>query len=119
MQQGANLDDYSVPNGTFRELEHDDQIHGRGNKLVTIPKGTQLNIPVWLLHTSKDLWGPTAEEFNPDREFLPQEVWNGLPLAGWNPQSHRYMPFTSAPRDCVSFFPLHFAPYLRLKLISS
>ena len=57
----------SVPNGTFREFEHDDQIKGKGGKMVTIPKGIQVNIPVWLLHTSEELWGPTVEEFNPDR----------------------------------------------------
>jgi len=91
----------SVPNGTFRELERDDVIKGKNGKMVTLPKGTQLNIPVWLLHTSEELWGPTVEEFNPDRDFLPQEVWNGAALAAWNPQSHRYMPFTSAPRDCI------------------
>lgn len=92
----------SVPNGTFREIESGGvQITGRDGKLITLPAGTQCNIPVWLLHSAEDLWGPTVEQFNPDRDFLPEEVWNGVALAGWNPQSYRYMPFTSAPRDCM------------------
>lgn len=97
----------SVPNGTFRELEHDDTVTGKEGRQVTLPKGTQINIPVWLLHMSCDLWGPTVERFDPDRDFLPEEVWNGQALGQWNPQSHRYMPFTSAPRDCIgaSFSP--------------
>jgi len=39
--------------------------------MVTVPKGTQLSIPVWLLHSSRELWGPTVEDFNPDRGLLP------------------------------------------------
>jgi len=90
-----------VPNGTFRELEFDDHVKGRDGKPVTLPKGTNVNIPVWLAHTSPELWGPDVERFNPDREFLPEEVWYGQALGFTNPQSHRYMPFTGAPRDCM------------------
>jgi cytochrome P450 len=89
----------SVPNGTFREVEFDDVIKGRGGEPVLLRKGTNLNIPVWLLHSSAALWGPTVEMFDPDREWQGEEIWRGQALAAWNPQSPRYMPFTGAPRD--------------------
>jgi cytochrome P450 len=91
----------SVPNGTFRELEFDQEIVGRNGAKVIIPKGTQVNIPVWLVHVNPKLWGPDVEEFNPDREFLPEEIWHGRPFGFYNPQSYRYMPFTGAPRNCM------------------
>jgi len=91
----------SVPNGTFRETEFDDVVKGRGGAMVRVEKGTQVNIPVWLLHTSPALWGPTAEVFDPDRQWQGEEIWRGQALAAWNPQSLRYMPFTGAPRDCI------------------
>ena len=91
----------SVPNGTFRELEHDDVVKGRNGSRVTLPQGTQVNIPAWLVHMNTELWGPDADEFNPDREFLPEELWNDAGFASWNPQSRRYMPFTGSPRDCI------------------
>ena len=91
----------SVPNGTFREVEFDDVIKGRDGKLVPLPKGTNLSIPVWLAHVNPEFWGPDVEQFNPDREFLPEEVWQGHAFAYWNPSSYRYMPFTAGPRDCI------------------
>eukprot|EP00037_Helgoeca_nana_P000385 m.21426 g.21426 ORF g.21426 m.21426 type:complete len:571 (+) comp10468_c0_seq1:48-1760(+) len=89
----------SVPNGTFRETEFDDVITGRDGKPVTIPKGTNLMIGEWALHMNPELWGPDVEEFNPDRDFLPEEIAGGA--VGTNPQSHRYCPFTFSPRSCI------------------
>eukprot|EP00035_Acanthoeca_spectabilis_P022487 m.444035 g.444035 ORF g.444035 m.444035 type:complete len:577 (+) comp19038_c0_seq1:148-1878(+) len=89
----------SVPNGTFRETEFDDVITGRDGKMVTIPKGTNLMIGEWALHMSEEFWGPDVNEFNPDREFLPEELAGGA--VGTNPQSHRYCPFTFSPRSCI------------------
>jgi len=60
-----------------------------------------VNILTWLLHMSEELWGPTVEEFNPDREFLPQEIFFGQALASFNPNSHRFIPFSAPPRDCI------------------
>ena len=91
----------SVPNGTFREIEFDDYIQGKDNKKVKLEKGTQVIIPVWLLHHNKALWGDDVEQFNPDRDWLPEEDWYGQGLSGINPQSHRYSPFTFGPRDCM------------------
>lgn len=41
------------------------------------------------LHTNKEIWGPTAAEFDPDR-FMPGK---SIPLG--------YMPFATRPRDCI------------------
>ena len=90
----------SVPNGTFRELQHDDVVVGRDGKLVTLPKGTQINIPPWLLHTNPDLW-VDPEVFNPDRDFHPSEIFYGEAFNGIATSSERFFPFTTAKRDCI------------------
>ncbi|KAK3986012.1 benzoate 4-monooxygenase cytochrome P450 [Cladorrhinum sp. PSN332] len=33
----------------------------------TLPKGTIVSINVWVIHHSKEIWGPDAREFDPDR----------------------------------------------------
>lgn len=90
----------SVPNGTFREFEFDDYIQGYNNNKVKITKGTQMVIPVWLLHRNPTLW-ERPDEFFPNRNWLPEEDWNGEGLKGTNPASHRFCPFTFRPRDCM------------------
>jgi len=91
----------SVPNGTFRESQYDDVIEGPNGKQVQIKAGTQLWIPSWLLHRSEALWGKDVLEFNPDREWLPEESWYGNSFGATNPSSHRYAPFTFPPRGCL------------------
>ena len=91
----------SVPNGTFREIEFEDYILGKDNHMIKLEPGMQVVIPVWLLHRNKHLWGDDVDEFNPDREWLPEEDWYGQGLLGRNPESHRFCPFTFSPRDCM------------------
>lgn len=50
-----------------------------------IPKGTEVNYCVYAMHRNKDLWGPDAEEFKPER-------WNG------KKPGFEYLPFNGGPR---------------------
>lgn len=90
----------AVPNGTFRELIEDEDIKGI-NGMVKVPKGTYIQIFNYSRHLNKKLWGEDAEDFNPNREFKNNELWNDDIYAFYNPSSERFSPFTYAPRDCI------------------
>ena len=49
---------------------------------VTLTKGQDFSIPIYLLNTSKEIWGPGALEFKPERWFnLPETVKKaGFPM---------------------------------------
>jgi cytochrome P450 len=91
----------AVPNGTFRELQFDDVVVGPDGKDVELKKGTYVQVCTWSRHRNKDLWGPDADQFNPDREFTDDEIWGGDAFSGYNPSSQRFSPFTFPPRDCL------------------
>ena len=40
-------------------------------------------------------------EYNPDRKWNEEELWQGNTLASWNPESYRFCPFTFTPRSCI------------------
>uniref|UniRef100_A0A1B0CES9 Cytochrome n=1 Tax=Lutzomyia longipalpis TaxID=7200 RepID=A0A1B0CES9_LUTLO len=56
-----------------------------------VPANTNFLLPLFLLHRDKEFWGPTAEDFDPDR-FLPENVKSIHPYA--------YLPFSGGPRIC-------------------
>lgn len=58
----------------------------------TVPKGTLLILCVLKMHRDVKIWGPTANEFDPDR-FLPEAV----------AQRHAFalVPFLAGPRSCI------------------
>ncbi|KAJ7435029.1 cytochrome P450 monooxygenase pc-1 [Mycena galericulata] len=60
-----------------------------------IPAGTGVSYSVFLMHRRKDLWGPTAEDFDPDR-FLDERLKAHV-LA--NP--YCFLPFNAGPRVCL------------------
>lgn len=62
-----------------------------GNSPVLIPKGTGVAYSVYHMHRRKDLYGPDATEFRPER-------WEGTELdkIGWG-----FMPFHGGPRMCL------------------
>jgi len=91
----------SIPNGTSRELETDEYIVGKNGEQVKINKGTFIQIPNWTRHRNPLLWGDDVDKFNPDREFVDDELWNNSVFASYNPNSERFSPFTYSPRDCI------------------
>ena len=90
-----------VPNGTFRQLSYDDKVKGPGGEMVTLPKGTFVQVTTIGRHRNKELWGEDADVFNPDRVFEDDELWHDQVYAARNPHSRRFSPFTHTPRDCV------------------
>ncbi|KAJ7212195.1 cytochrome P450, partial [Mycena pura] len=64
-------------------------------KPIYIPAGTQVPYSVILMHRRKDLWGPDAEEFDPDR-WLDERLKTYL-LAN----SFQFLPFNAGPRICL------------------
>lgn len=58
----------------------------------TIPRDTTVIVNLYTMHRRKDIYGPTANDFNPDR-FHPDEVKKRHP--------HSYAPFSLGPRNCI------------------
>jgi cytochrome P450 len=44
---------------------------------VRIPAGTLVQVQLWALNRSKNLWGEDAREFNPDRWLVGDKKCNG------------------------------------------
>ncbi|WCJ23050.1 Cytochrome P450 714C2 [Euphorbia peplus] len=76
-------------------------------KDIMIPKGLGIQIPIPLVHQNPDIWGPDADQFNPER------FANGILGATKSP--HSYMPFGIGSRICAG---QHFA-MAELKVILS
>ncbi|KAH7930329.1 cytochrome P450 [Leucogyrophana mollusca] len=66
-----------------------------GGKPIYIPPNTRTPYSVFLMHRRKDLWGPDAEEFDPDR-FLDERLHKYLTK---NP--FIFVPFNAGPRICL------------------
>ncbi|OEL13784.1 Cytochrome P450 714C3 [Dichanthelium oligosanthes] len=60
---------------------------------VDVPRGTIIQVAISMLHLDKEVWGPDADEFRPDR------FANGA-AAACKP-AHMYMPFGYGPRLCT------------------
>ncbi|KAF9459406.1 CYP63 cytochrome P450 monooxygenase-like protein [Collybia nuda] len=64
-------------------------------KPIYIPAGTKVPYSVFMMHRRKDLWGPDAEEFDPDR-FLDERLKKYLMK-----NSFIFLPFNAGPRICL------------------
>ncbi|KAK7024807.1 cytochrome P450 [Favolaschia claudopus] len=62
---------------------------------IYIPGGAKVPWASILMHRRKDLWGPDAEEFSPDR-FLDERVKKYL-----LPNPFQFLPFNAGPRICL------------------
>lgn len=54
------------------------------------PPGTVLSVPTYTMHHSKEIWGPDAGEFRPER-------WDHVTAR----QKNAFIPFSTGPRACV------------------
>ncbi|XP_026756521.2 cytochrome P450 4c3-like [Galleria mellonella] len=59
---------------------------------TTLPAGTGAVIGAFAMHRSEAVWGPTANEFDPDR-FLPERSVGRHPAA--------FIPFSYGSRNCI------------------
>lgn len=76
-----------------------------GTDPVFVPKHTSVEYSVYLTHRRKDIWGPDADEFRPER-------WEGRKV-GWE-----YLPFNGGPRICLGQqFALTEASYVTVRLL--
>jgi benzoate 4-monooxygenase len=74
--------------GLPRQVPPESQgVHIRGH---FFPPGTVLSVPSYTIHHSKEIWGPDADEFRPER-------WE----AATPRQKNAFIPFSYGPRACV------------------
>jgi cytochrome P450 len=90
----------TLANGTYRELEDEEEITGSNGEIVTLKKGTYVQIFNWIKHRNPELWGDTVNIFDPEREFKDDEIWN-KPFNLYHIESERFSPFTYSPRNCL------------------
>ena len=91
----------ALANGTYRELEYDEEIIGLNGEKTFVPKGTYCQIMNWTRHRNPDLWGDDVNIFNPYREFKDEEIWDYKGFGTSHVSSERFSPFTYGPRHCV------------------
>ncbi|PKK77878.1 cytochrome P450 [Rhizophagus irregularis] len=58
-----------------------------------IPKNTEISLGILALHKSTEVWGPTADNFDPKR-------WLDTSLTK-NVSNLNYLPFLTGPRNCI------------------
>jgi len=71
-----------------RQAVEDTQI----DKDLILPKGLQIIISIYHLHRRKDIWGESADKFDPDR-FSSENFRQVHPFA--------FIPFSKGPRNCI------------------
>jgi benzoate 4-monooxygenase len=74
--------------GLPRQIPYDSQ--GVTLRGYYFPPGTVLSVPTWTIHHSKEIWGPDADEFRPER-------WENTTAR----QKNAFIPFSYGPRACV------------------
>ncbi|KAI9568647.1 cytochrome P450 [Boletus coccyginus] len=85
-----------------------------GGKSFYIPPNTMTLYSVFLMHRRKDLWGPDADSFDPDR-FLDERLHKYL-----KPDPFIFLPFGVGPRICPGQqFAYHEASYFIICLLQS
>ncbi|KAL8998338.1 MAG: hypothetical protein Q9169_002551 [Polycauliona sp. 2 TL-2023] len=76
---------------TLREAAKDTSICGQ-----YVPRGTKIILCPGAVNSSKELWGPDAIEFNPERWLAP-----GQANSGGAPSNYAFLTFLHGPRSCI------------------
>ncbi|KIJ19741.1 hypothetical protein PAXINDRAFT_67438 [Paxillus involutus ATCC 200175] len=85
-----------------------------GGKPFYIPPNTMAIYSVFLMQRRKDLWGPDADHFDPDR-FLDERLHKYL-----IPNPFIFLPFNAGPRICLGQqFAYHEVSYFLIRLLQS
>ncbi|QRV93079.1 cytochrome P450 family protein [Ceratobasidium sp. AG-Ba] len=77
-----------------RTAVHSTVFKSNGKKYY-VPKGAQVPISIIHMHRRKDLWGPDADEFDPER-WLDERVKKYV-----TPNPFIFLPFSAGPRICL------------------
>ncbi|KAJ9157641.1 Cytochrome P450 4A12A [Pleurostoma richardsiae] len=86
---------YSPVPLTMRDAVGDTTILGR-----PVPKGTRITVCLSAVNKSRDLWGPDADQFRPER-WLPQHEGDRRAASGGAESNYAFMTFLHGPRSCI------------------
>ncbi|KAJ7087980.1 cytochrome P450 [Mycena belliarum] len=72
--------------------------NGQAHESLPIPKGLMMHIPILALNTDKEIWGPDANEFRPER-------WEKIPDAAGDIPGvwANLFTFFAGPHNCIGF----------------
>lgn len=76
---------------TMREAVSDTTLMGH-----YVPKGSVIMLCTWAVNFSKELWGPDADEFKPERWMQP-----GQANSGGATSNYAFLTFLHGPRSCI------------------
>ncbi|KAH6671278.1 cytochrome P450 monooxygenase-like protein [Halenospora varia] len=91
-----------------QQIDHMPYLHAVCNEVLPrdttivgqkIPKGTRIMLVPWAINRSKELWGPDADKFNPDR-WMPSDS-NPQSANGGAPSNYALLTFLHGPRSCI------------------
>ncbi|CAK3821081.1 P450 monooxygenase [Lecanosticta acicola] len=66
-----------------------------------IPAGTTVYLSPWLIQRSKEVWGPEADQFQPERWIRNEDGQQKLDPSGGMKSNVDYLPFLHGPRNCI------------------
>ncbi|KZV81802.1 cytochrome P450 [Exidia glandulosa HHB12029] len=68
---------------------------------ISVQKGDEVMVPIWLINRSKAIWGPDAGEFRPERWDSPPQEATSIP--GITPNLISFIGIAGGPRSCIGF----------------
>ncbi|KAJ7087969.1 cytochrome P450 [Mycena belliarum] len=72
--------------------------NGQPHESLPIPKGLMMHIPILAINTDKEIWGPDANEFRPERWEKIPEAAGDIPGVWAN-----LLTFFAGPHNCIGF----------------